>query len=114
MKTAFINLQHTEEKCVEWHLWYNDNSEKLWQIDIIQILKDSKYDGYFEKVADDILATSTPEQRELIIKMKHETPDEIKIPGMEYYIAVIKHGIKNYSDFTDWRNEHKFDGIIEW
>ena len=50
-KFTFKNLLNTEEKCLEWHLYYSDEFSNEWQIDIIHIQKDSKYYGYFEKVA---------------------------------------------------------------
>lgn len=47
-----VNLLHTDEKCVEWHAWYEDRDGELWQIDMIHIEAGSAYDGYFERFAD--------------------------------------------------------------
>lgn len=44
-----VNLLHTDEKCVEWHAWYEDRDGELWQIDMIHIEAGSAYDGYFER-----------------------------------------------------------------
>ena len=49
MKMEHKNLLDTEEACVEWHAWYRDADNALWQIDMIHILEGSRYDGYFEK-----------------------------------------------------------------
>ena len=48
-KIEYNNLIDTEEHCIEWHAWYIDKDNDLWQIDMIHILKGSRYDGYFEK-----------------------------------------------------------------
>lgn len=108
------NLLDTEEKCIEWHAYYRDSDKQLWQIDMIHILKGSTYDGYFEKMAERITAVLTPETREAILRLKYETPDTEKIIGVEYYQAVIRDGIRNYTDFTIWRKQHPVTGIVKW
>ncbi len=114
IKADFINLADTDEKCLEWHLYYQDQNKRIWQIDIIQILSGSKYDGYFEKVAEKISACLSPETKDTILKLKYETPDNIKIPGIEYYKAVLQDNITTLDDFYLWRKKHPFSGIIEW
>ncbi len=108
----FVNLADTEECCFEWHIWFDDNNGTLWQIDIIQIKRGTKYDGYFEKQAEEIKAAMSEEMRQTIIRLKFETPDNFKIAGIEYYKAVIQDGITNFDDFMKWRKSHNFEGII--
>ena len=110
----FVNLADTEECCFEWHIWFDDNNGTLWQIDIIQIKRGTKYDGYFEKQAEEIKAAMSEEMRQTIIRLKFETPDNFKIAGIEYYKAVIQDGITNFDDFMKWRKSHNFEGIIKW
>ena len=110
----FVNLADTEECCFEWHIWFDDNNGTLWQIDIIQIKRGTKYDGYFEKQAEEIKAALSEEMRQTIIRLKFETPDNFKIAGIEYYKAVIQDGITNFDDFMKWRKSHNFEGIIKW
>lgn len=113
-KCEFSNLAQTDEKCFEWHLYYEDAEHKLWQIDLIQILSGSQYDGYFENVAKTIKQAMTEEMRQTILKLKFETPDDMKISGIEYYKAVIQDDIKSYDDFLNWRTKQNFNGIIKW
>lgn len=113
-KIEYVNLADTQECCIEWHAWYLDNVNEIWQIDMIHILKGSTYDGYFEKVADNICALLTPEKRLTILTLKNETPPDEKIMGIEYYKAVIQDGIENYSDFIEWRKRNPINGIINW
>ncbi|MBO5441393.1 MAG: phosphoglycerate mutase family protein [Alphaproteobacteria bacterium] len=113
-KCEFTNLADTEENCFEWHLFYEDEQNELWQIDMIQIKRGSQYDGYFENVATQILQQMTPSQKEIILKLKYETPNEVKISGIEYYKAVIQDGAKTYEDLLEWRKKHPLNGIIEW
>ena len=114
---TYTNLIDTNENCIEWHLYYKDdyvNDNEVWQVDIIHILDGSYYDGYFERAADEIIAMLTEEKRNTILKLKYETPDDIKIMGIEYYKAVLKYNITTFEEFIKWRNEQLFNGIIKF
>ena len=116
-KVTYTNLIDTDEHCIEWHLFYRDDyyadNIEIWQIDIIHILEGSYYDGYFEKVADDVMNMLTEEKINIILKLKYETPDNIKIMGIEYYKAVLKDNVETYEEFIKWRDKQLFNGIIE-
>ncbi|MFR2070723.1 MAG: phosphoglycerate mutase family protein [Bacteroides nordii] len=113
-KMECINLLYTVEACVEWHAWYQDSENELWQIDMIHIRKGSRYDGYFEKVAERLNAVLTDETRRAILNLKYETPETEKIIGIEYYQAVIQDGVRSYTEFEVWRQAHPVAGIVEW
>lgn len=113
-KCEFTNLADTDENCLEWHIWYEDEEKALWQIDMIQIKSNTFYDGYFEKVAEQILNQMKLVQKETILKLKYETPENIKISGIEYYKAVIQDNIQTYEALLEWRKKHQFSGIIKW
>lgn len=110
----YANLLDTEEACLEWHLHYEDPLNQMWQIDMIHILKGSRYDGYFEQMADRIVTALTDETRHTILQLKYETPESEKIMGIEYYQAVLRDGVKNYAEFETWRRQHPITGIITW
>ena len=110
----YINSIDTDEHCIEWHASYLAPDNTPWQIDMIHILKGSRYDGYFERVAERIATVLTPETRNTILQLKYETPDTEKIMGIEYYQAVIQDGIRTYADFMKWREDHPTNRIIEW
>ncbi len=112
-KITYSNLIETDEHCIEWHLFYKDDNS-IWQIDIIHILEGSYYDGYFEKVSDDIMSMLTEEKRNIILKLKYETPDDTKIMGIEYYKAVLQYNIYTFDEFMKWRSNQIFNGIIEF
>ena len=65
---TFNNLLDTPDQCLEWHAWYADADDRLWQIDMIHMPKGSAYDGYFERVADRIAAVLTDRTRETILR----------------------------------------------
>ena len=113
-KIECVNLLHTVEACVEWHAWYQDSDNALWQIDMIHIRKGSRYDGYFEKVAERISSVLTDEIKRTILQLKNETPESEKIMGVEYYQAVIRDGVRTYAGFEEWRKEHPVGGVQEW
>ena len=109
----YRNLVDTEEACLEFHVWFMLDNEE-WQIDMIQILKGSQFDGYFENVAERIKAVLTPEIRHTILRLKYLTPDNEHIMGIEYYQAVIADNVKTYPEFVQWRKTHPANGIINW
>lgn len=113
-KIECVNLLHTVEACIEWHAWCQDEEGELWQIDMIHIQEGSRYDGYFEKVADRISTVLTDETRHAILKLKYETPETEKIMGIEYYQAVIQGGVRTYAEFEEWRQLHPATGVVEW
>ena len=113
-KIEYTNLLHTAEACIEWHAWYQDMEGELWQMDMIHIQEGSRYDGYFERVAERISAVLTDEMRLAILKLKYETPDTEKIMGVEYYQAVIQDGVRSYPEFEEWRRLHPGVGVVEW
>ena len=102
------------DQSLEWHAWYADADDQLWQIDMIHMPKGSAYDGYFERVADRIAAVLTDRTRETILRLKYETPEAEKIMGLEYYQAVLRDGVGTYAEFEAWRAAHPVTGILEW
>jgi hypothetical protein len=113
-QVSYTNLIDTSEMCIEWHAWYQDSNEELWQIDMIHILNESPYAGKFEMVADRISSVLTPEYKIAILSIKNDIPDNNKVKGIEIYQAVIRDGIKNYAEFTDWKEKQNQTGIIDW
>ena len=113
-RIEYTNLLHTAEACIEWHAWYQDMEGELWQMDMIHIQEGSRYDGYFERVAERISAVLTDEMRLAILKLKYETPDTEKIMEVEYYQAVIQDGVRSYPEFEEWRRLHPAVGVVEW
>ena len=109
----YRNLADTEEACLEFHVRFILDDEE-WQIDMIQILKGSHFDGYFERVAQRIKEVLTPETRRTILELKYLTPDNEHIMGIEYYQAVISDGIRSYQEFIQWRKNHPVNGIVNW
>lgn len=110
----YRNLLNEEDKCIEWHITYIDDHQAEWQIDIMHIVKGSKYDGYFEQVADGIEKRLTDGLRDTILRLKWETPDDEKIMGVEYYRAALDGGVKTMNEFQEYRLTHPVNGILEW
>jgi hypothetical protein len=112
-RMEYRNLADTAESCLEFHVWFMLDDEE-WQIDMIQILKGSQFDGYFEGVAQRIKEVLTPETRRTILQLKYQTPDDEHIMGIEYYQAVLADGVRTYPEFREWRNQHPVAGITFW
>ena len=113
-RIEYGNLLDTSEECLEWHAWYADADDQLWQIDMIHMPQGSAYDGYFERVADRIAAVLTDQTRETILRLKYETPETEKIMGIEYYQAVLRDGVRTYAEFEAWRAANPVTGVLEW
>lgn len=113
-RVEYANLLDAEDRCLEWHAQYEDRDGRMWQIDMIHLAEGSPWEGYFERVADRIAAVLTPETRGAILRLKWETPDGEKIPGIAYYRAVLEGGVRTWEEFTAWRAAHPGGGIVEW
>lgn len=113
-RIEYANLLGEEDSCLEWHAWYEDSEAHLWQIDMMHIVRGSLYDGYFEGLADRIAAVLTPRQKEIILRLKWQTPDDVKVSGIEYYMAVIRDNVFTYDEFVKWRQMHPQEGIVSW
>lgn len=109
-----INGLHTDEHCIAWHVWYRADDDELWQIDMIHIESGTRYDGFFEKVADRIVARLTPETRRTILQLKYDTPDEEEIHGVEYYEAVLEHGVCTLNELRVWVGHHRKENAEYW
>ena len=108
------NLSQTEEACIEWHATWLDRDDREWQIDMIHILKGSRYDGYFERMAERVKAALTGDTRLAILRLKAGTPENEHVMGVEYYQAVLRDGVRTMADFMRWRAEHPVNGVMEW
>lgn len=109
-----INGLHTDEHCIAWHVFYKADDGAIWQFDIIHIEEGTEYDGYFEKMADRIVEVMTPEQKDLILRLKFETTEGMDYHGVEYYEAVIADGITSMSEFENWVTEHRKKNPYYW
>ncbi|WP_300737544.1 nucleotidyltransferase domain-containing protein [uncultured Alistipes sp.] len=110
----YANLLDAEDCCLEWHAQYEDRDGRVWQIDMIHMEEGSPWAGYFERVADRIAAVLTAETREAILRLKYETPEGEKIPGIVYYRAVLEGGVRDAAAFENWLENHPAEGIMKW
>ncbi len=113
-KVSYLNFLDTDESCLQWQLIYETEQGKSWQIDIVHINKNSKYDGFFEKQAQCIKDALDEKTRKLILQLKYETPEDEHVMGIEYYQAVLEAQVQNYQEFAQWRQLHPVQGIVEW
>lgn len=113
-RIEYANLLDAEDCCLEWHAQYEDRDGRVWQIDMIHMEEGSPWAGYFERVADRIAAVLTAETREAILRLKYETPEGEKIPGIVYYRAVLEGGVRTWDEFAAWRAAHPAGSIVEW
>lgn len=108
-----INGLGTDERCVAWHFFYRHTDGELWQFDVIHIEEGSRYDGYFERMADRIVETMSPEQRDTIQRLKFETAD-LGYHGVEYYEAVIADGVATAQELALWVEAHRQKEPYYW
>ena len=111
---SYSNLLEAEDKCIEWHAFYEDRDGNSWQIDMIHILNESPYAGYFENVADRISKVLTEETREAILRIKNEIPAEKSVMSIQVYKAVIEEGVRNLEAFREWKDRNPDEGIVAW
>lgn len=109
-----INGLHTDEHCMAWHVKYRSSDGEIWKFDIIHIEEGTTYDGFFENMAHRICEVITVEQRNTILRLKHETPTNLEIHGVEYYEAVIADHVKSIDNLKDWVEEHRKKTPYYW
>ena len=109
-----INGLHTDEYCIAWHIFYEDVDGRIWQIDIIHIESGTRYDGYFEKMAQRINEILDDEKRDRIMRLKYETPENEEIHGVEYYQAVIEDNVTSLEDLREWVKVHRNLNGVYW
>lgn len=108
-----INGLHTDEQCIAWHFYYKHEGE-IWQFDVIHIEEGSRYDGYFENMADRIVEVMTATKRDTILRLKFETPVETDYHGVEYYEAIIADDVNSMSEFECWVEQHRKKPAYYW
>ena len=113
-RLEYRNLAATEECCFEFHVSLRDERGDSWRVDMIQIRRGSKYDGFFETVADRILAALTPETKRTILMLKCAAPQSARIMGIEYCRAVMEGGVRSWPEFIAWRAMNPVSGILTW
>jgi predicted nucleotidyltransferase len=111
---SYRNLIEKEDKCIEWHASYVDLHGATWKIDMIHILNESEFAGYFENVADRISAVLTHETREAILRIKSAIPDDKKVMSIQVYQAVIEDGVRDIAGFWLWKKQNLNEGIVTW
>lgn len=113
-EVQYKNLIDTEEECLEWHAYYEDDKRNRWKFDMIHIRKGSKYDGVVEKVTEAIRNKLTPEIRTTILQIKYDIPNDVFIPGIEIYHAVFTGGVGTYEQLCRWRETHPLTHSLDW
>ena len=111
---TYGNLLEEEDRCVEWHAAYRDDEGQDWQMDMIHILPDSAYAGFFERVAERINQVMTDELRAAILKIKLAIPADEKVMGIRIYRAVIEGGARDLAGFREWQKQYPLQGIEKW
>lgn len=112
---SYKNLLNAEDMCLEWHLSYEENPDRIWTIDIIHIKNESPYAGMIERVTEKIKAALTEEFKQIILGIKWQCEQgKEKIPAIEVYEAVMDDGIKNFEEFRKWKKSRKNDAISIW
>lgn len=109
-----INGLHTDEHCMAWHVLYTAPGGEEWKFDIIHIESGTTYDGFFENMADRIMAVATAEQRDTILRLKFETPPTETFRGVEYYEAVIADGVRTLDQLRLWAADHRKKPAYYW
>lgn len=108
----YRNLSDTEEACLEWHLRYVDGTGDEWKLDLIHIRRGSRYDGWFERVADRIAARLTDADRVAVLRLKWAVPEPV--PGIVLYRAVLEGGVRTIGELRRWYDGHPLEGVDEW
>jgi len=108
------NLLDAEDCCVEWHAICEPQAGERWQIDMIHMPAGSRFDGFFEDVAERIGRVLTPETRRAILAIKDAAPEDKPVIGIRVYQAVLEGGVRDWAGFERWEREHPAEMISLW
>jgi len=111
---TYSNLLQAEDRCLEWHANYLAENGETWKLDMIHIRADSKYAGYFEKVAERVKTQLSVDTRHAILAIKQALPDDGNVMGIRIYRAVLEGGVRDLFGFNQWELSHPLDGIETW
>lgn len=114
MDLWYKNLIETEEKCLEWHVLFEDENKEMWKLDMIHIRKGSRFDGVVEKITDAIAEKLNPKLRQTILQIKYDMPKNNIIPGIEVYHAVFTGKVKTYKELMQWRETNSLTNSFDW
>lgn len=110
----YANLMAEEDRCLEWHAQCEIAPGETWKLDMIHIAPDSRYVGFFERVAVRISVVLNEEMRLAILGIKRELGEARDIPGIEIYQAVLEGGVRDAAGLRVWRERHPPRGINCW
>ena len=108
------NLLDAPDACVEWHAQFEDAQKRLWTLDIIHILRGSRYEGYFERQAQAIKNMLTDDTRAAILHIKKTLPPQPHIGGIWVYAAVLRDGVRTPEEFSAWYAKQDKNQILHW
>ena len=114
VRIEYRNGIDTEERCIEWHAVWRGADGAEWQIDMIHILRGSRYDGWFERVADRIAVRLDDDERDAVLHIKCAVPDGVHAAGIEICRAVLEAGVRDYAGFEAWKRTHPDGETLEW
>ncbi len=116
----FRNLLDTPEECIEWHVSYKSTGD-IWRLDMIHIRRGSAFDGTMERVTEALVARLDPtanpkagEEREAILRIKHDAPVGEPAAGIEVYYAVLELGLRTYDEFAAWKRTAGPIDLLGW
>lgn len=108
------NLLDAADACMEWHAYFHDEQGKEWTLDMMHILRGSRYDGFFEKQAQSVKNMLTDDTRLAILHMKKDLPPAPHISGIWIYAAVLRDGIRTTEEFMKWYQKQNTRQILHW
>ncbi len=108
------NLLDAPDGCVEWHAWFDDAQGKEWTLDIMHIVRGSRYDGFFERQAQTIKEMLSDDARAAILHIKKALPPQPHTGGIWIYAAVLRDGIRTPQEFAAWYAKQDKNRILEW
>lgn len=111
---TYTNLLDAPDACGEWHVFYTDEQGRKWTLDIMHIVRGSRYDGYFERQAQLIKDMLTDETRDAVLQIKKSLSAGPHIGGIWVYLAVLRDGVRTPQQFAAWYEKQDKNQIVEW
>jgi len=110
----FSNELEGPDQGLYWQIRYRDETGELWNVDSWFVGHDHPHAHWGGKFADAMQKALTDEKRRVILEIKEALQDETGVRGIDIYRSVLESGVRTVTEFREWLEYTKPDGIILW
>lgn len=113
-QVTFMNELDGPDMGLYWQIRYRDNHGDEWKVDNWLVAHDHPDAHWCERFAEALENTLSDESRRRILTIKESLDGETGIRGIDVYRAVMEGGVGTVTEFRQWFETNKWDGMCKW